>query len=77
MRNFRLVVEGVIGFIVVYLSIFAALTILPSFLGVIINIFAGNFQNAGTLFSFLVCAGVLSSNFILRHLRSLNIIPSK
>lgn len=77
MRKLGLVVEGMFGFIIVYLSIFATLAILPSFLGVIVNIFAGNMQNAGILFSFLVCAVVLSSSFIVRHLRSLNIIPSK
>ncbi|RXJ04325.1 hypothetical protein DS745_02775 [Anaerobacillus alkaliphilus] len=77
MRKISLVVEGIIAFIISYLSIFAALAVLPSFLGVIVNIYGGNYQNAGTLFTFLVCAAVLSSNFIIKHLRSLNIIPAK
>lgn len=77
MRKMSLVIEGIFSFVVSYLSVFAALTVLPSFLGVILNIYAGNFQNLGTLITFLVCATVISSSFIVRHLRSLNIIPAK
>ncbi|QOY35496.1 hypothetical protein AWH56_022875 [Anaerobacillus isosaccharinicus] len=77
MRNIKLVVEGIFAFIISYLSIFAALIVLPSSLGFAINLFAGNLQNAGILFSVIVCAAVLSSSFIIKHLRSLNIIPAK
>ncbi|MCT8138370.1 hypothetical protein H1D32_11775 [Anaerobacillus sp. CMMVII] len=77
MRIVNLVGKALLGFMVTYLSIFAALIVLPSFLGVLVNLYAGDFQNAGTLFSVLVCAAVLSSNFIMKHLRSLNIIPVK
>ncbi|QOY35497.1 hypothetical protein AWH56_022880 [Anaerobacillus isosaccharinicus] len=74
MRNVKLAVEGIFAFMISYFSIFAALIILPSFLGLAINLLAGNLQNVGTLFSVIVCAGVLSSSFIVKHLRSLNII---
>ncbi len=77
MRKISLVVEGIFGFLISYLSIFAALAVLPSFLGVVVNLYGGNFQNAGTLFAFLVCAAVISANFIINHLRSLNIIQAK
>ena len=77
MRNVKLAVEGIFAFMISYLSIFAALIILPSSLALAINLFAGNLQSVGTLFSVIVCAGVISSSFIVRHLRSLNIIAAK
>jgi hypothetical protein len=77
MKNLVLVFEAIFAFIISYLSVFAALTVLPSFMGVLVNIFSGDFQNAGTLFSYLVCAVVLSSSMIYKHLKSVNIIEVK
>lgn len=77
MEKLVLAVEGFYAFIVTYITVFAALAVLPSFLGVVVNLYSGNFQNVGTLFSMLVCAVVLSSSMIYKHLVSLNIIEVK
>jgi hypothetical protein len=77
MRKVSLVFEGIFTFLISYLSVFAALIVLPSSLGLFVNLYAGNFQNVGTLFSVVVCAVALSSSFIVKHLRSLNIIAAK
>ncbi len=77
MKKAILVGEAIFGFFITYLSVLAALAILPTFLGVIINIYSGNHQNIGTLITFLVCAGVLSSSMIYKHFKSLDIISVK
>lgn len=74
MKKLLLVLEGIFAFIISYLSLFAALAVLPSTLGVMINLYYGNLQNAGTMFSFVVCAVVLSSSMIVKHLKKLGII---
>ncbi|OIJ15539.1 hypothetical protein BKP35_00665 [Anaerobacillus arseniciselenatis] len=77
MKKVALVGEAIFGFIITYLSVLAALAVLPTFLGVVINIYSGNHQNIGTLITFLVCASVLSSSMIIKHFKSINIIPAK